>query len=56
MTNKENTEYTEDTEDEIIVDQYTEDAENAEVEPPLESYSRDYDKDEEMEKIFNQLF
>ena len=41
---------TEDTEDEIIID------EDVEVETPLESYSRDYDKDEEMEYIFNQLF
>ena len=41
---------TEDTEDEIIID------EDVEVEPPTESYSRDYDKDEEMENIFNQLF
>jgi hypothetical protein len=27
-----------------------------EIEPNLESYQRDYDKDIEMEKIFNELF
>lgn len=36
-------------EDEIVVD-------TDEKEPNLESYQRDYDKDLEMEKIFNQLF
>ena len=43
-----------DDDDEIIVEDKEEDEQ--EIEPNLESYQRDYDKDLEMEKIFNELF